>query len=329
MQDKLAQDDINLLKEAVGQGRIGPEDGPVEIFSCFRGDRERIEIRPYDFKRPERIGKDLVRSFQRLHEPFARSFGAALSGYLRTIVEVQVSGASQMSYSEFVDELPNPTSFSILGCSPLEGQACLQLDSEVLFPVIDRLLGGGSDSSHIPDRPMTEIESRLARQLITRATTSLSESWQGFRPMEFTLEASETNPQLAQIVSPNEVVIVIGFSFKMAGSHGSMKFCIPFKVIQPMIEELSARNWFASSDEASKHEVSPTISRVLQETPVQLTSTLAETTITLSELRGLEVGDVITTGKPASSPLTVQVHEQTKFKAHIGQVRGNRALRII
>ena len=46
------------------------------------------KIRPYDFKRPERISKDQMRAMQQLHETFARNFGAALSGFLRTIVEV-------------------------------------------------------------------------------------------------------------------------------------------------------------------------------------------------------------------------------------------------
>ena len=78
------------------------EAPPTQIFSRVRRDRDKIEIRPYDFKRPERISKDQMRALEMLHETFARNFGASLSGYLRTIVEVRVSHAAQMTYSEFI-----------------------------------------------------------------------------------------------------------------------------------------------------------------------------------------------------------------------------------
>ena len=87
---------------------------PREIFSRHRRQNETVEIRSYDFKRPERISKDQMRSLQTLHEGFARNFGASLSGFLRTIVEVRVEQAKQMTYSEFLGSLANPTSFSLI-----------------------------------------------------------------------------------------------------------------------------------------------------------------------------------------------------------------------
>ena len=41
------------------------------------------QVRVYDFKRPERVGKEQMRALQTLHEGFGRNFGAALSALLR------------------------------------------------------------------------------------------------------------------------------------------------------------------------------------------------------------------------------------------------------
>ena len=69
------------------------------------------DIRIYDFKRPERVSKDQMRALQTLHEGFGRNFGAALSTYLRTIVEVTVASIEQLTYSEFIHSLPESDLF--------------------------------------------------------------------------------------------------------------------------------------------------------------------------------------------------------------------------
>ena len=71
--------------------------------------RVRDKISPYDFKRPERVGKEQMRALQSLHEGFGRNFGAALSALLRTIVEVKLTSVDQLTYSEFVFSLENPS----------------------------------------------------------------------------------------------------------------------------------------------------------------------------------------------------------------------------
>ena len=108
--------------------------------------RHREKISPYDFKRPERVGKEQMRSLQTLHEGFGRNFGAALSALLRTIVEVKLTSVDQLTYSEFVFSLENPTCFNLINAAPLEGQLILDINPSILFPIIDRLLGGGNDA---------------------------------------------------------------------------------------------------------------------------------------------------------------------------------------
>jgi flagellar motor switch protein FliM len=105
--------------------------------------RSRDKITPYDFKRPERVGKEQMRALQSLHEGFGRNFGAALSALLRNIVEVKLTSVDQLTYSEFVFSLENPTCFNLLKADPLEGNLILDINPSILYPIIDRLLGGG------------------------------------------------------------------------------------------------------------------------------------------------------------------------------------------
>ncbi|MCB9848410.1 MAG: flagellar motor switch protein FliM [Phycisphaeraceae bacterium] len=328
MADVLDQSAIDALLNAVDDDVVTIAPGAVKVFSRRRLDMESIEIRPYDFKRPERVSKDQMRSLQTLHEGFARNFGASLSAFLRMIVEVKLAGCEQMTYGEFVASLTIPTSFNLIDIEPLEGQICLELSPLIIYSIIDRLLGGNNEELFIPQRPQTLIEMRLIGQVIKRALDALSESWSDVAKLDFSLAETESNPQLVQIVPPNEVVIVIGFELKMVNRAGTMSLCIPYNVIEPLMEAVSAQTWFSSKGLKRTEENEKRVEATLQSAPLEVSAVLANTKITLADLANLSVGDLIVTEKPAASPQTLCVEGKRKFLCRVGQIEGSRAVRI-
>ena len=138
--DVLSQAEVeNLLSAMDGE----PDEAPVGTALGPTRTREKVTV--YDFKRPERVGKEQMRALQTMHEGFGRNFGAALSAMLRTIVDVKLTSVDQLTYSEFVFSLENPTCFNLINAEPLEGQLILDINPSILFPIIDRLLGGTHD----------------------------------------------------------------------------------------------------------------------------------------------------------------------------------------
>lgn len=326
--DVLDQSDIDALLAADDAPAEEVDESSVSIYSRHRHD-EPIEVRPYDFKRPERVSKDQMRALQTLHEAFARNFGAALSGFLRAIVEVRVATCEQMTYSEFISGLPNPTSFNLIEASELEGQMCMEISPLIIYPIIDRLLGGTSQDLFIPQRPMTLIETRLIENVTNRGLEALAEAWESVKAMEFSIVATESNPQLVQIVPPNEVVVVVGFELKTANRAGTMNLCIPYNVIEPVVEELSAQSWFSASKSQKSRVSEERITRGLGQASVQITGLLAETTITMRDLATMAVGDILSTDAMASAPISLCIEGERKFKAEVGQHRGNLALKVV
>ena len=177
MPDVLNQDDIDALLTAVSEGEMDEGESQRQIFSRNRRSLEDVEIRDYDFKRPERISKDQMRALHTLHDNFARNLGAGMSGLLQTIVEVRVAHAEQMTYSEFIAALPNPTCFNLIEAAQLDGRMCLELSPLVVYPIIDRLLGGSSHDLFIPQREMTRIEIGLVNKVLDQVTTAFGEAW--------------------------------------------------------------------------------------------------------------------------------------------------------
>ena len=331
MVDVLDQNEVDALLAAVEDSQGGDIESASEetrVFSHRLGTDEDIEIRPYDFKRPERVSKDQMRALETLHEAFSRNFGASLSGFLRTIMEVKVANIEQMTFSEFTHSLPNPTCFNLLSADPLEGNMCLEVSPLIIYPVIDRLLGGSNADLFIPQRPLTAIELRLVKQIINRAMSSLREAWESILSLNFAHVESESNPALVQIVAPNEVVVVIGFELKMGGRAGTMSMAIPYNVIEPVIDKLSNQTWAAYKRHSKDHHLRSRLAGHLDAARLQVTTILADTTMKVSDLTNLQVGDLILTEKSASAPLTLSVGGRRKYIGQLGQYRGNRAFKV-
>lgn len=290
--------------------------------------RTREKVVPYDFKRPERVGKEQMRSLQSLHEGFGRNFGASMSGLLRSIVEVKLTSVDQLTYSEFVFSLENPTCFNVLRAEPLEGNLILDINPSILYPIIDRMLGGGKDSGTVARRPLTEIELRLVSRITNLLLEELRHAWENVLQLKLSVERVESNPQLVQIVPPNEVVILISFELTLQDVRGMINLCIPFNSIERIGNKLSANSWVGYGKKTSTPESQQMIGRSLQGANVELIVQLADTHINTGDLIGLRVGDIITTNKDQREPLEVLVQGVTKFHAKAGAHKGQKAIQI-
>jgi flagellar motor switch protein FliM len=290
--------------------------------------RAREKISPYDFKRPERVGKEQMRALQSLHEGFGRNFGAALSALLRSIVEVKLTSVDQLTFSEFVFSLENPTCFNLLRAEPLEGNLILDINPSILYPIIDRLLGGGKDAGPISRRPLTEIELRLVGRITGLFLRELKHAWENVLTLNLSVERVESNPQLVQIVPPNEVVVLISFELTLGELRGMINLCIPFNSIERISSKLAANTWSTYGKAAATAESRTQIGRRLEAAQVELVVTLAETKITTKDLIGLRVGDIITTDKDVREPLDVAVQGASKFDASLGAFKGRKAIRV-
>ena len=282
----------------------------------------------YDFKRPERVGKDQMRALQSLHEGFSRNFAAKLSALIRSLVEVHLSSVDQMTYSEFVFGLEGPTCFNILKASPLDGYFLLDLSPEILFPLIDRLLGGAKGGSTVQRRPLTEIERRLAGRVTRIFNEELENAWEGLTDLSLNVERVESNPQLAQVVPPNEVVVVLCFEASLFGSKGVMSLCIPYNSIEHVSSKLSANTWAAYGQDHSTPSTRRLIVENLQSARLAVSVELGRTTISTNDLIGLQVGDVIALEKPADAPMTLYIENAAKFHCSPGAVKGRKAVEI-
>jgi len=207
---------------------------------------KKIKVKKYDFKRPDKFSKDQIRTLQMIHETFARLATTKLSAALQTLFTVHVVSVDQLTYSEFIASIPNPTNIGVINFDPLKGSAVMEIDPNITYAIIERLFGGEGKEDTGITREMTDIELSVFEVLYCRLLKDLNESWSTILNANFRLGNIETNPQFAQIVPPNDMIILVTLQMKVANIKGYMNIALPYITIEPLIYKLSAQYWYSS-----------------------------------------------------------------------------------
>lgn len=331
MTNRLNTSQVEALQEALTAGNM-PSRGTGVICRERNGSR-CPPIMEYDFRQPKRISKDQICSLMTLHEGFARTVASQWTGLLGTTVEVDIIGVEQRTYAEYAATLANPTCFGLARAGTLDGTVCLELSPDVFYSIVNQLMGGGGATSCIPDRPLTLIEQRLARSLLHHMMSLLSEAWTTVHPVHFVLEEIESNPMISQVVPPNEEVVAFEFNVRSSGFSGTVTLCVPFVVIEPVVDELGRRSGACVSGGDAGPSVATghpgLMTQHIGKAGLAVTATLAETTMTLSELQSLSVGDLILTERASDALAVLAIEGQPKYRVMPGMHRGTRVVRVI
>ncbi len=261
-----------------------------------------------------------LRRLQTLHEGLAQSFGEALSSMLRTAIDTNVAGVDQTAYGRFVQSLPGPRCFCVVKADPWDDRLMLDVAPEILHPMIDRLLGGPGVAEPPPNRSLTEVELSLAARIVSTFLHECSRAWRESLDLKLDLKLDllqiESNPRLLRILPADEAVIVVDMVLAVGASRGSIRLCLPGR----LIDRIERRSATKPRTPLAETAAAPTL---------EVRVTLAETQIAAAELADLRPGDVISTETPLDAPATVAINGEARFRAKPGVFHGRKAALLV
>ncbi|MDO5575783.1 MAG: flagellar motor switch protein FliM [Fibrobacter sp.] len=327
MSDILSQEEVDALLSAVSAGK-GPNISDTEHGDTFEEEAKDTEnsLLLYDFRRPDRVSKDQMRTLQNLHDGYARQFSTTLTNFLRTFVEIELVSVDQLAYSEFVMSISNPSCIYVFKMEPLDGNAIIEINPSLVFFIIDRLFGGQGRPSE-QNRELTLIEQNVILKIVERSLSDLKDVWEHIGTFSPKIEAYETNPQFVQIAPPGETVILISLEVRMQNASGLMSICFPYMLLEGVINNLSGENWISSQSTATQ-ETRESLESELQDIELTLSTVIGKTTLTIRDLLQLQKGDVLCLDKLYDSDLLVQIDGKTKMAGRSGLVGRKKAVKI-
>jgi flagellar motor switch protein FliM len=283
-----------------------------------------LSVTRYNFRRPDRVSKEQLRSLHFLHDRYAVNLSSSLSAFLRAVTEVSIVSVEQFAYSEFLMSLPDPTAFYSFGMAPIDGLGALKINPSIAFTMVDRMLGGTGETP-APNRSLTEIEQNVLDSVVRLLLEHLIEAWKPIADLQFRLHDRETRPQMLRVTGPNEVVILLAFEMRIGEMRGTLSYCFPAAGIEAL-EEKFAQGWQRARRQPTAVEQAR-LATNLGRIPLAV-STLLETRLPARDLLALKPGDIISLGHPASSPVDVHVGQIRRFVGRLTTTDAGTAVRV-
>lgn len=320
MGDILSQNEIDMLLQQLNTGELDVGE--------IKKDSNEKKIRDHDFRRPSKFAKDHIRTLHMIHENYARLLTNWLSGYLRTLVHVEVQTVEPLQYSEFTNSIANPAVLGVVECSPLPGSVIFEIAPSICYALIDRILGGrGGGMEKV--RGFTEIEMAITQRLMSQMLALLREPWENVTLLRPQLDRIETNAQFAQLMSPNEMVALVTFTARIGEVEGLINLCIPHILVEPVIGKLSTKLWFSMVEKGMNEESKLAIERGVEDTRVPVCAILGRSQMMVRDFLSLQVGDVVPLNTNVDDSLEIMVGDLMKFKAKPGVRNKKVAIKIM
>ncbi|MFW6386422.1 MAG: flagellar motor switch protein FliM [Bacillota bacterium] len=319
MADVLDQNEIDSLLSALSSGDVDVEE--------MKKESEEERVKNYDFRRPDKLSKEQMRTLRMIHENLARILTTILSTKMRSMVNFEVASIEQLTYEEFIRSLPEPTIIGIAEMDPLSGQFIFEVHPDVGFAIIDRLFGGiGAPLEE--NRTFTDIEQVVLKKVIRWFLGGIPESWENIIRVKPKFVELESNPQFTQVVPNNDMTIIITISAQVAGSEGLINICIPYIMLEPIVPHLNAQQWFSNTREEQTAEHIATIKKRIRKAKLDVNAELGRTILTVTDLLYLQSGDVVRLDKRVDELIDVRIGKSIKYRAVAGTSQKHRAIKI-
>lgn len=324
MKQVLSQEEIDSLLKALNSGEITPEN-------VTAAEEEKNKIKPYDFRRPFKLSKDHINSLYMIFENFSKIAGNTISNLVRNNVEVKVVAVEQISFDEFTRSVPNPTFMTVFRSKPLNGNLLIEISPQACYQIIELMCGGTEIKEAVvlkKKENFTDIELSILEELAAVVLNAFDLAWEDVVEIESDLETLETNPQIIQIASPNEPVVLISFTFELMENKNFMNICIPYISLDSVIDKLSFKNWFESDEEITEDNRELVEKRIMG-VPIELGVELGKTFITIRDFLNLEEGDCVRLDSRIDGPLMMLVEGKPHFLVRAGKINNNLAVEVL
>lgn len=284
------------------------------------------EVRTYDFAKPDKLSKAHLKVARMMFSCLERSWSATLTSVLRTETVVTLNSVEQATIGAYGASLPSPVLLAGLNMDKLPGTSYIDMPAALAISAVDRLTGGNGRIRG-EARSLTELETTVVSSVFERLISDLSTA---FRPVIDTkFRVSDFFKSLDEVEIPeSEVVLIAGFCWTVASKDYNINFVIPGRSIDA-VRDLLTPERFMSGNSQAENELKPKAPGFLNSVAVKAVVELGRTRVSMKDIVGMGIGDVIRLERSVNDLLDVSVQGAVKFQARPGLSGTRMAAQII
>jgi flagellar motor switch protein FliM len=252
----------------------------------------------------------------------------SLRNFTSDNVEVSMESISSVRFGDYLNSIPLPAILSVIKAEEWDNFGLLTVDSNLIYSMIDVLLGGRRVGGQIlvEGRPYTTIELALARRMIEVILEDTHRAFEPVTDVNFKLERLETNPRFAAISRPANAAILIELRIEMDDRGGKIEILLPYATIEPIREQLLQMYMgekFGRDPIWEGHLATEVFAA-----DVQLEAVLHEFDLPLSRALDLKPGETIMFDRAPSEPIKLRCGDVDLTEGVMGHIGNHVSVRV-
>ncbi|UYO00669.1 MAG: flagellar motor switch protein FliM [Devosia sp.] len=252
----------------------------------------------------------------------------SLRNFTSDNVEVTMDSISSVRFGDYLNSIPLPAILSVIKAEEWENYGLLTVDSNLIYSMIDVLLGGRRIGGNIrvEGRPYTTIEMALARKMIEIILDDTHRAFEPVTPINFKLERMETNPRFAAISRPGNAAILIELRIEMDDRGGKIEILLPYATIEPIREQLL--QMFMGEKFGRDPIWEGHLATEIYQADVEIEAVLHEQALPLSQLLNMKPGQTVMFDRGPLDPIRLRCGDVELTEAIMGHIGKNVSVRV-
>lgn len=309
MSEILSQDEIDKLLAAISCGNNEKDE--------TSGSTRRIKI--YDFKRPDILSKENLRTIGMGFDLFARLMKQPLEEYTKRDCSIHVASVDQLTYEEFLHSIPIPSHLIISDVK--KHPFIFEADPALVFSMLNLYIS--ENKTLEKNRPLFETEIKNWTKVFINPMFKIMrkslETGLNVNAGKIVSTKYEANPFYVNYISKTEMVCLVTLFCKIGDQEGTMNFCLSKKLAKYIC---NCYNGYIEPQEKSLDE-----SR-FNDTLVPVEAVLGKTFKAIKDVKEIGIGTIIELDKLAGELVDIRINGTVLAKGEVVVIDENFGVRI-
>lgn len=283
---------------------------------------------PYDFTRPWTVSNKFNHNLRSIAEAFANQVSFSMTNYMRSGVDASFKSVKQELFQDHLASLPERSCMGVFSFEPIKGQCVLTVDANVMFVIMDKLVGGAGGKSEI-DRDFTEIETRVFMVIMGKLLSDLKEAAKKYFDARESLSRIENSTAFVAVMTPAERVMTMRLQMQIGEAEGDVVVAMPMFGFDPVMSALDPPDESMLRRADIPPEDLERIHSALDVTHVDVAAVIGAARISLSRLMEMEVGDTIILEQRVTDPIPLMAGRVVLGHGEPGKSQNRKALKLV
>jgi flagellar motor switch protein FliM len=294
-----------------GEGRFaGVGDAASTPRTQKRSSGQKI-VNALDFRSAGRLSNENARALTTLHESFARLVVTALDAFLGTGLAIKLESLEQRPLKDHVTAIPALTYIVPFSLSTMPSTMLLECDIDLVFPIIELLLGG-TGGSVSGARELSEIEEEIMQDVTSLIVRQAEAAWH-LPHMSLVANRRIKASLVQQYCPPTDKVTIARFEVEIAGITGGFQLVFPSSFVAVLIKQIKLDQ--PQRKGGLRHFPTASIRERILECDVMVAAGVPRMKVAVRDLIALQPGCVLKLRAPVRVPGILTAEGMELFEA--------------